>query len=250
MEGIKMPNYDSVVNTVKEQVIIKTGKKGIFRRIAERIGLVQKEVQECKGKTLSEMAEMTSKKDVAEISKSAKHYCLDTSIHDTFIKRIPTGDFKRTPANIEQTKVVKNIVGNDMESGVCDGVLLNGTFRTDVARAFANETELPLYTISPNDFIDKKMGKELVGEAEYYIRQVVSQLEKKFENTGERSVLLFRDLDKMCPKDAQSVYDTGKRNQILMTLLEAKPKCIIPIMTARSKEGLDPVVLRKLRVVE
>lgn len=61
-----MPN---VTNVVREQVVAKASPKGFFRRIAEKIGLVQREVAECKGKSLSEMAEMTSKQDTVEISK-------------------------------------------------------------------------------------------------------------------------------------------------------------------------------------
>ena len=62
-----MPNCVQVTSAVKEQVIVGTGKKGFFRRIAEKMGLVQREVAECRGKSLSEIAEMTSKKDIIDI---------------------------------------------------------------------------------------------------------------------------------------------------------------------------------------
>lgn len=40
-----------------------TAKKGLLRRVGEKLGLVQKEVQSCKGKSLSQMADMTSIKE-------------------------------------------------------------------------------------------------------------------------------------------------------------------------------------------
>lgn len=62
-----MPNCAQVAGAGKEQVITGAGKKGFFRRIAERMGLAQREVAECRGKSLREMAEMTSKKDTVTI---------------------------------------------------------------------------------------------------------------------------------------------------------------------------------------
>lgn len=47
---------------------LKTTVKGFAARLGEKIGIVQKEVQECAGKSAQEIAEMTSKKDVAQIA--------------------------------------------------------------------------------------------------------------------------------------------------------------------------------------
>lgn len=58
-----------VTNNVREQVVTKASSKGFFRRIAEKIGLAQREVAECKGKSLSDIAEMTSKKDSFELTQ-------------------------------------------------------------------------------------------------------------------------------------------------------------------------------------
>jgi len=55
-----MPNYNQVTGVAIEQAGAITRTKRFFRRFAERIGL---EVAEYRGKTLSEMAKMTSKKD-------------------------------------------------------------------------------------------------------------------------------------------------------------------------------------------
>ena len=194
---------------------------------------------------------ISSKKDAVELSKDARKvpYCLDTSIHDNFVSRIPTGDYSRTAINMKQAQEVKNIVEKDIESETCRGVLLDNTYRTDVAKAFAEEAELPLNKITPQDWIDKTTGKEYIGEAEHHIRKVVSQLEQKFKNTGERSVLLFQDIDKMCPRDAVEYLDK-KSSYILLALREAKSHGIIPIMTTSSKECIDPAILKRLKVVE
>lgn len=67
-----MPNCNQIVNMTGEKVVTKAGSKSFLRRFAEKIGLVQREVAECRGKSLSEMAEMTSKKDVVCIGKMRK----------------------------------------------------------------------------------------------------------------------------------------------------------------------------------
>lgn len=61
---------NQVVNAAKEQTV---KPKGFFRKIGSYMsklcgGKTEKEVAECKGKSLSEMAEMTSKKDTVEIA--------------------------------------------------------------------------------------------------------------------------------------------------------------------------------------
>ena len=58
-----MLSCDQVINVAREQMATGVAKKGFIRRIFKKIGLAQKEVAECKGKSLQEMAEMTSKKD-------------------------------------------------------------------------------------------------------------------------------------------------------------------------------------------
>ena len=63
-----MPNYSQIVNVAGEKVVTKASSKSFLRRFAEKIGLVQREVAECRGKSLSEMAEMTSKKDVVTLT--------------------------------------------------------------------------------------------------------------------------------------------------------------------------------------
>ena len=58
-----MPSCNQLSTVVREEVVAGAGKKGFFRRIAEIWGLAQKEVIDCRGKSLSEFARMTSKKD-------------------------------------------------------------------------------------------------------------------------------------------------------------------------------------------
>ena len=59
---------------------LKTTVKGFAARLGEKIGIVQKEVQECAGKSAQEIAEMTSKKDVAQVAaKNAENATAQTN---------------------------------------------------------------------------------------------------------------------------------------------------------------------------
>ncbi len=63
-----MPSCNQLSTVVREEVVAGARKKGFFKRIAEKWGLAQKEVIDCRGKSLSEIARMTSQKDAVVLS--------------------------------------------------------------------------------------------------------------------------------------------------------------------------------------
>ena len=60
---VKGLNSAKIVNEVQ---VVKRGGKGFFKRICEQLGFAQKEVQACSGKTINEIADMTSKKETLQ----------------------------------------------------------------------------------------------------------------------------------------------------------------------------------------
>ena len=75
-----MPVYNQIVTSANEKFVTRTSTKGFFSKIAETLGLAQKEVLECRGKSLREMAAITSRKDAVTLSKStieAKKECIE-----------------------------------------------------------------------------------------------------------------------------------------------------------------------------
>ena len=67
-----MPNYAEITNVAKEQIATKP--KGLFRRVGSYLsklcgGKAEKEVAECKGKSLQQIAEHTSNKERVQFYK-------------------------------------------------------------------------------------------------------------------------------------------------------------------------------------
>ena len=162
-------------------------------------------------------------------------YCLDTRIFDTFLKRLEA--LRKSPDS-DIANLLKDKVGQNF------GILLN-TDKSSIANveALANELELPLFKITQQDFIDKSMNKELRGGAAHYIDSVVEQLRYKYITTGEKSVLLFEDIDKMLPKGCNT-YDTNeKASLILQVLHNAKDNGIIPVLTTHNTADIDSKII-------
>ena len=75
-----MPVYNQIVTSANKKFVTRTSTKGFFSKIAETLGFAQKEVLECRGKSLREMAAITSRKDAVTLSKStieAKKECIE-----------------------------------------------------------------------------------------------------------------------------------------------------------------------------
>ena len=162
-------------------------------------------------------------------------YCLDTRIFDTFLKRLEA--LKENP-NSDVVKSLKDKVNQNF------GILLN-TDKASTANveALANELELPMFKITQRDFINKSMNKEIRGEAAHYIDSVVEQLRYKYITTGEKSVLLFEDIDKMLPKGCKTYDNNEKASLILQVLHNAKDNGIIPVLTTRNTADIDPKIM-------
>jgi len=67
-----MSSWNYLISSVRNQSVSKTGKQNIIKRLCVKIGISKpKDVQECSGKTLQEIAELTSRKDTIHISNQA-----------------------------------------------------------------------------------------------------------------------------------------------------------------------------------
>ena len=137
-----MPSCNQVTNVVREEFVAGAGRKGFFRRIAERMGLAQKEVAECRGKSLSEMAEMTSKKDVVEIAAKENNTVTKQAISekldvirkelDKVTKEIERQEKILSDYNDFETKLRSEITKYKTEAKVLD--TSSGHYDTDIER--------------------------------------------------------------------------------------------------------------------
>ena len=178
-------------------------------------------------------------------------YCINTAIHDTFVKRVSLENIRRV-VNIEPIRALKNIIENDLKQGACDGALIHGIGdKTAVVKELAKDKSLPLYRITPQDYVDKMTGKEYMHEAAHYIGEVFRQCEYKFKNTGERSIVLFEDAEKICPiKENFGSADYERVAAVFSYMKRAKSMGIIPVFSTNSAEKIDSTILKNVKSIQ
>ena len=137
---------------------------------------------------------------------------------------------------------------------VSSGFLLYGppgTGKTFIAEAVAGEAKIPMYKIDTSTIKDK-----YVGESEKKIRKLFTQLETKFEETGEYSILFIDEANSLLAKrkkelSAKSLFEnSGNSNLVdlfLQYLNKAPQRGIIPIVATNFKEEIDDAILDRLQ---
>jgi len=121
-----------------------------------------------------------------------------------------------------------------------------GTGKTYITEALAGEMKLPLYKLDTASFEDK-----FVGESEKNLKGIFEQLETKFKETGEYSILFIDEANKILgSRDDKSAsgYKSGIVEEFLMHLNNAPERGIIPIIATNFKDKIDKAIVSRLGV--
>lgn len=117
-----------------------------------------------------------------------------------------------------------------------------GTGKTFIVEALAGESKIPLYKIDAASFMDK-----YVGESEKKLKRVFSQLERKFKETGEYSILFIDEANKILGKrDSQNTKDSEYVEQLLQYIDNSYERGIITITATNYKDKMDDAILSRL----
>jgi len=186
-----------------------------------------------------------------------------TSIYDTFLKR----SLIDYPKSFSEVAGMSNLKEKLYESIVRrldpnvrkrfeeaktplfnDGFLFYGPpgcGKTFIVEALAGETKLPLYKLDKSIY-----DSSYKGEAIENLKKVFDQLNKKFEETGEYSILFFDEADAIFPKrgSGNSNLNDEETNTMLQYLNNCTRKGIIPILATNFMDKIDSAVLRTGRV--
>ena len=199
--------------------------------------------------------EYAKKEKLGEISETGTTVNYDTKIKRENIKR---------PANFSEVAGMENIKyefrKNLIErlkperlewfkkynrSPISSGFLLYGppgTGKTYIATALSGEMGIPLYIIDGSNIKDK-----YVGESEKNITAIFNQLEAKFKETGEYSILLIDEADSILAKrDGSNKYVDGLVNLFLQKINNSAQKGVITILATNYKDKIDEAVLSRL----
>lgn len=126
-----------------------------------------------------------------------------------------------------------------------------GTGKTFMAEAVAGETKIPMYKIDTSTIKDK-----YVGESEKKIRKLFNQLETKFEETGEYSILFIDEANSLLANRKKELSskslssNSGDSNLVdlfLQYLNKAPKRGIIPIVATNFKDEIDDAILDRLQ---
>lgn len=126
-----------------------------------------------------------------------------------------------------------------------NGVLLYGppgNGKTYIAEATAAEAKLPWYKMDLTT-----IGSSAKNETSVNMSKLFNQLEQKFKETGERSIIFLDELDALAQKRSELGGNSTKKEEIntLLTLLNnASQRGIIVIAATNLKESIDEAVLR------
>ena len=183
-----------------------------------------------------------------------------TSNYDTkFLKRTPVDINFSDVAGLEHIKDVfrKNIIDrlnpetierfkkNNLPLISTNFLLYGppGTGKTFVVKALSGETKIPLYIIDASSFKSKWYG-----ETERNLRKIFNQLENKFQQTGEYSILFFDEANKILGKrdNALSSSDSESVEQLLQYIDNSYKRGIITITATNFKDKMDDAVLSRL----
>jgi len=117
-----------------------------------------------------------------------------------------------------------------------------GTGKTFIVKALSGEAKVPLYIIDGASFMDK-----YVGESEKNLKKIFKQLETKFKETGEYSILFIDEGNKILGKrDNINSKDSEYVEQLLQYLDNSYKRGIITITATNYKDKIDDAVLSRL----
>ena len=119
-----------------------------------------------------------------------------------------------------------------------------GCGKTFIVEALAGESKLPLYKVDKSVY-----DSSYKGESVEKLKKIFEQLYKKFEETGEYSILFFDEADSIFPKRGSgSNLNDEETNTMLQYLNNCTRKGVIPILATNFLDKIDSAVLRTGRV--
>lgn len=117
-----------------------------------------------------------------------------------------------------------------------------GTGKTFIVEALSGESHIPMYKIDASSFMDK-----FVGESEKNLRRIFNQLETKYNETGEYSILFMDEANKILGRrDGLNKRDSEYVEQLLQYIDNSFERGIITITATNYKDKMDDAVLSRL----
>ena len=208
---------------------------------------------------LSEINTYSKEQDIPEINEYNK-----TSMYDTIIKRekYSSSDPQKLAdiggMNEVKEKIQEKIIEpwkhkNEMDEfgiGMPDGVLLYGppgSGKTFIVKGIARELGLPLYSLTLS-----KVASSFRHDTVKKIKDITSQLTKKYQETGEASVLFLDELDSLgkAKGDGTSSADNDEVNTLLQELDNAGDKGIVVLAATNKLDSIEGALARDGRLGE
>ncbi len=210
--------------------------------------------------------------DINDFIKEASRFSLEhrlpeineqntTSGYDTVIKREKTDypkDFSDVAGMEEikekfETYLIKRLNPEVVERFKKDGIncpiqsnfLLYGppgSGKTFIAEALSGEMHIPLYKIDASDIKNK-----YVGESEKQITKIFNQLEEKYRETGEYSILFIDEANALLNRrETASNYESGLVDLFLQKINNSAQRGIITLIATNFKDKIDGAILSRL----
>ncbi len=194
--------------------------------------------------------------NLGEISENGTTYNYDTVIKRERIKH-PANFSEAAGMEDVKTKFKKLLIDrlkpealerfkkNGSRAPIKSGFLLYGspgTGKTYIVESLAGEMNIPLYKLDSSRFEDK-----YVGETEKNLKKIFDQLETKFKETGEYSILFIDEADSILSnRENSGEYKSGIVNQLLQYINNSAQRGIITITATNYKDKIDKAVLSRL----
>ncbi len=201
---------------------------------------------------MDEIRVFSKEQAIPEINEHNK-----TSIYDTFIKRYQPTEFDakdfESVAGMQSTKssIEKNILIpwknskklREQKIQLPAGAIFTGdpgTSKSYMAKAIARSLNIPLYPIKMSE-----IGSAHIHEVSRRIGQAVTQLIKKYDETGEPSILLMDEIDTF--QKGHDTHGTEEVNTLLQEIERGRNK-ILFIGTTNEVESLPDSLMRDGRM--
>lgn len=256
-----MANKNIIKNLMNENAIEQIAQKTQGFSIAELkhvldetvINTMAREKEKVELSDLMDEIKVFSKEQaIPEINEFNK-----TSIYDTFIKRYQPTEFDAkdfesiagmpsTKSSIEENVLIpwKNAKKlTEQKIQLPAGAIFAGdpgTSKSYMAKAIARSLNIPLYSMKMSE-----IGSSHIHEVSRRIGQAVTQLIKKYDETGEPSILLMDEIDTF--QKRHDAHGTEEVNTLLQEIERGRNK-ILFIGTTNEVESLPDSLMRDGRM--
>ncbi len=272
---LKLPTKDEREEFINKYLELNIDKEAYTLLLNKTAGFSYKDV-----KNIIDELNEAQKTDKSSIDKELKIYAKENNLGELSdsgtTANYDSDEFRRVPAEITfkdvagmrdvkkkfQINLIDRLKPDSLkwfkEHGnrppVNSGFLLYGppgTGKTFIAEAVAGETKIPMYKIDTSTIKDKYYGS-----SEKKIRKLFTQLETKFEETGEYSILFIDEANSLLAKRNKELSSkslssgSGDSNLVdlfLQYLNKAPKRGIIPIIATNFKDEIDDAILDRLQ---